>query len=67
MINLCRIGLIEDKLFYYQATSNGVIVANTQFKLGTKIIIATINVSEDVWDAAVEDYVFSNKYQRKSK
>lgn len=65
MMNLCRIGLIEDKLFYYQGTNNDIVVAKTTFNLGTKSIVATINVSEDIWEAAVEDYVFSDKYQRK--
>lgn len=65
-MNLCRIGLIEDKLFCYLNTNNGIVVASTQFKLGDKSIVATINVSEDIWEAAVEDYVFSDKYKRKN-
>ena len=59
MMNLCSIGLIEDKLFRYVSESETTIVACTDFKFGNFNVLATINVRKDVWESAVEDYIYS--------
>ena len=59
MMNLCRIGLIEDKLFRYVSETETSIVASTEFKFDNFNIVATINVRKDIWESAVENYVYS--------
>ena len=58
-MNLCRIGLIEDKLFRYVSETETTIVACTDFKVGNFNVVATMNVRKDVWESAVEDYIYS--------
>lgn len=64
MLQLLKKGLIEDRIFEVAASNDTCVNIVTTFKDGDVEIHAAVVVKIDVWERAVERYLFSEHYKK---
>lgn len=67
MLKICRLGLIEDRVWTLVDQIEDVVTISTVFNVFGTSTHATMKVHIDKWEIAVEDFVFSNYYQKRKK
>jgi hypothetical protein len=67
MLKICNLGLIEDRVWSLTEQNGDVITISTVFNVFGTSTYATMKVDIDKWEVAVEDFVFSNYYQKRKK
>ena len=67
MLKICRLGLIQDKVWtFVDQTENGVTISTTFNVFGTSTY-STMEITLDNWEKAVEAFIFSGYYQKLNK
>ena len=67
MLQICRLGLIEDRVWSLTEQNGDVVTISTVFNVFGTSTYVTMKVHIDKWEVAVEDFVFSNYYQKRKK
>lgn len=67
MLKICRLGLIEDKVWTLVDQTEDVITISTVFNVFGTSTNAIMKVHIDKWEIAVEDFIFSQYYQKRER
>lgn len=67
MLKICRLGLIQDKVWTFVDQTEDVVTISTVFNVFGTSTYATMKVHIDKWEIAVEDFIFSQYYQKRER
>lgn len=67
MLNICKFGLIQDTVFFFVNENNNAVRINTIYNVFGTQVTATMDVSHEQWEKAVEDFIFSDYFHRREK